>query len=136
MRWLRRVHTYLGVFFAPLLLFFVLSGWYQTVNRDRLKGANDAHSLAQYMRVIHTDDIYPTHDRNTRVSPRVFQYLVVAMAIGLTTTIILGIMLAFRSVRNRWMIALWLVLGIGVPAGMLWLGHKSSPPPAADVSAQ
>ena len=42
MRSLRRFHTYLGVFFAPLLLFFVGSGLYQVVDRDRLKDPGEA----------------------------------------------------------------------------------------------
>jgi hypothetical protein len=121
---LRRLHTYLGVFFAPLLLFFVLSGWYQTVNRDRLKSSGDAETWLQYMRVVHTDDIYPTnHEHSHPSSPKLFQFLVVLMAVGLTVTIALGIILAFRSVRNRWMIVLSLALGVVVPAACLWLGH-------------
>jgi len=35
MKKLRRVHLYLGCFFAPLLIFYVVTGWYQTVNPDR-----------------------------------------------------------------------------------------------------
>jgi hypothetical protein len=124
MRMLRRVHTYLGVFFAPLLLFFVLSGWYQTVNRDRLKSPGDAETWQQYMRVVHTDDIYPTnHEFSHPSSPKLFQFLVVLMAMALTTTIVLGIILAFRSVRNRWLIVMSLALGVVVPAACLWLGH-------------
>jgi cyanate permease len=66
-----------------------------------------------------------------------FEYLVVIMAIGLTTTIVLGILLAFRSVRNRWMIVLSLALGLAVPVALLWLGHKSAAPrpPPAQASA-
>jgi multidrug efflux pump subunit AcrB len=128
----------LGVFFAPLLLFFVLSGWYQTVNRDRLKSPGDAQSFLQLMRVVHTDDIYPTnHERTRPSSSRLFQALVVVMAVGLTTTIVLGVMLAFRSVRNRWMIVLSLVLGVAVPAAALWLGHQKAaprPPPAGETA--
>src|SRR5581483_9409214 len=96
MRWIRRIHTYLGVFFAPLLLFFVLSGWYQTLHKDRIKGQGDAHSVTQIMREIHTDDVYPTRDRTVRVTPKLFVYLVVLMAVGLTATIVLGVYLAFR----------------------------------------
>ncbi len=133
MRWIRRIHTYLGVFFAPLLLFFVLSGWYQTLHKDRIKGQGDAHSVTQIMREIHTDDVYPTRDRTVRVTPKLFVYLVVLMAVGLTTTIVLGVYLAFRSVRNRWMIVFWLALGILVPAGFLWLGHHKISQDSASV---
>ena len=124
MRMLRRVHTYLGVFFAPLLLFFVLSGWYQTVYRDRLKSPGDAETWQQYMRVVHTDDIYPTNrEFSYPSSPKLFQFLVAVMATALTTTIILGIILAKRSLRNRWInVVKVTALGVVVPAACLWLG--------------
>ena len=37
-RWLRQLHRYLGVFFAPLLLLYVATGWWQTVTVNRNKG--------------------------------------------------------------------------------------------------
>ena len=35
MKLIRRIHLYLGCFFTPLLIFYVATGWYQTVNPDR-----------------------------------------------------------------------------------------------------
>jgi hypothetical protein len=32
--------------------------------------------------------------------------------------------LAFRSVRNPWTVALSLLLGVLVPIALLWLGHR------------
>jgi len=124
MRKIRRLHMYLGCFFAPLLLFFVLTGWYQTVNRDRLKSPGDAESLLQHLRSVHTDQIYPTkHEFSRPSSPKLFQVLVVVMAIALSTTVVLGVVLAFRSVRKPWPVIASLVLGILVPMAFLWLGH-------------
>ena len=37
-RWLRQLHRYLGVFFAPLLLLYIATGWWQTVTVNRNKG--------------------------------------------------------------------------------------------------
>src|SRR5690349_4084082 len=103
MRQLRRIHTYLGCFFAPLLLFFVLTGWYQTVNHDRLKSPGEAETLLQKLRTVHVDQIYPSDREIMRPSsPHLFQYLVVAMAVALVITLILGVILAFRSTRTRW----------------------------------
>ena len=41
-----------------------------------------------------------------------------------TTTVILGVILAFRSIRNPWPVWLSLILGILLPVALLWLGHK------------
>jgi hypothetical protein len=124
MRTLRRLHTYLGVFFAPLLLFFVLTGWYQTVNHDRLKSPAEAETLLQKLRTVHVDQIYPSeHEVKKPSSPKLFQVLVVTMSIALVATVLLGVVLAFRSIRSPWPICIALVLGLLVPILMLWLGH-------------
>src|SRR5215831_8996691 len=113
MKKLRRLHTYLGVFFAPLLLFYVLTGWYQTVVHDRLKSPGDAETLAQHLRTIHVDQIYPTNKGLSHPSsPKMFQWMVVTMAIALTVTILLGIIIAFKSARKPWPILASLVLGL------------------------
>jgi hypothetical protein len=59
MKFLRRLHTYLGVFFAPLLLFYVATGWYQTVTIQR-KGVRPAWRLGFQSFPSHVDQIYPT----------------------------------------------------------------------------
>jgi hypothetical protein len=124
MRILRRLHTYLGCFFAPLLLFYILTGWYQTVSHDRLKSPGDAESLGEHLRTVHVDQIYPgNHEVSHPSSPKLFQVLVVIMAIALVITIILGVILAFRSIRKPWPILASLVLGFLVPMALLWLGQ-------------
>jgi hypothetical protein len=124
MRYLRRIHTYLGCFFAPLLLFYVLTGWYQTIYHDRLKSPGDAETLGEHLRTIHVDQIYPTtHEFSHPSSPKLFQILVVIMAAALTVTVILGVVLAFKSIRKPWPVWLSLTLGFLVPIGLLWLGH-------------
>ena len=125
MRALRRWHTYLGCFFAPLLLFYVLTGWYQTVYHDRLKSPGDAETIGQRLRTIHVDQIYPTNREVSHPSsPKLFQAMVVVMAIALVATVIIGVILAFRSTRKTWPVWLSLVLGILVPIALLWLGHR------------
>ena len=43
MKAIRKIHLYLSVFFAPLLIFFIGTGWYQTVStqRNKLLGEQD-----------------------------------------------------------------------------------------------
>ena len=46
------------------------------------------------------------------------------MASALIVTIVLGVIMAVRSIRQRWLV--WLSLGLGflVPVLFLWLGQR------------
>jgi|SRR5204863_3648365 len=123
MKTLRRVHLYLGCFFAPLLLFYVATGWYQTVNPDRRKGVGDSSDLISRLSRVHVEQYYPTESA-TGYSTFFFRLLIVLMAIALITTVSLGIVLAFRTSRNKWPVWFSLGLGIALPVILLWLGQK------------
>jgi hypothetical protein len=122
-RWLRRVHLHLGVFFAPLLLFFVLTGWYQTVTPDRRKGVADSDDWLSRMNRVHVEQYYPTRTAEG-YSTKPFTILVVAMSIALAATTVLGVVLAFQVLKKKGLV--WISLGLGfiVPAVSLWLGQK------------
>ena len=123
MKKLRRVHLYLGCFFAPLLLFYVITGWYQTVNPDRRKGVSDSQDLVSRLSRVHVEQYYPTESASG-YSTRLFRVFIVIMANALIATVILGIILAFRTSRNKWPVWLSLALGIALPVILLWLGQK------------
>ena len=46
------------------------------------------------------------------------------MAIALIVTVVLGVVLAFRSIRQRWLVWLSLGLGIVLPIVFLLLGQR------------
>ena len=123
MRLLRRFHLYLGCFFAPMLLFYVSTGWYQSVTLRRNKGVGEAEDWLSKLRSVHVDQIYPAESANS-YSPFLFRSLVVVMSIALIATVVLGIILAVRTIRPRWLVWTSLALGIIVPVFMLWLGLK------------
>ena len=123
MKRLRRVHLYLGCFFAPLLLFYVITGWYQTVNPDRRKGVSDSQDLVSRLSRVHVEQYYPTQSASG-YSTRLFRVFIVIMANALIATVILGIILAFRTSRNKWPVWLSLALGVTLPVILLWLGQK------------
>jgi len=123
MKTLRRVHLYLGCFFAPLLIFYVASGWYQTVNPDRRKGVSDSTDLVSRLSRVHVEQYYPTESA-TGYSTRLFRALVVVMAVALNATVILGIILAFRTSRQKWPVWLALAMGVALPILLLWLGQR------------
>ena len=99
MKLLRRLHLYLGCFFTPLLLFYLATGWYQTVTLRRNKSPGEAEDWISRVRSVHVDQIYPADSANA-YSPWLFRALVVAMSIALIATVILGLILAFRSIRR------------------------------------
>ena len=123
MKLVRRIHLFLGCFFAPLLLFYVSTGWYQSVTLRRNKGVGEADDWPGRLRSVHVDQIFPAESANA-YSPWLFRGLVVTMAIALIVTIVLGVLLAFRSIRQRWLV--WLSLGLGflMPVLFLWLGQR------------
>jgi hypothetical protein len=123
MKLVRRLHLFLGCFFAPLLLFYVLTGWYQTVTLDRRKGIGEAENWIDRLRSVHVDQIYPV-DSAAGFSPTLFQILVVAMSIALVASVVLGVILAFRVLRQKWVVWLSLGLGVVVPMLVLWLGQR------------
>jgi len=119
----RRLHLYLGVFFAPLLLFFVLSGCYQTANPDRRKGPDEARAFWDRMRSVHAEQILPS-EKVEAYSPKLMRGLVYAMAVSLVVTILLGVVLALKVLRARWVVWVMLALGFAVPLLFLWLGQS------------
>lgn len=123
MKLLRRIHLYLGCFFAPLLLFYVATGWYQTVNPDRRKGVSDSTDFVSRLTRVHVEQYYPTESA-TGYSTYLFNGLVVFMSVALIATVVLGVVLAFRSLRAKWPVWLALALGVVLPVLVLWLGQK------------
>ncbi len=123
-RVLRRTHLYLGVFFAPLLMFYVLTGWYQTVNPDRRKGIGDSDDWVSRLSRVHVEQYYPSRTAEG-YSTTLFRGVVVAMSAALCLTVILGVVLAFQVLKARWAVWLVLCLGIIVPVLTLWLGQRS-----------
>jgi hypothetical protein len=121
MKLLRRLHLYLGVFFAPLLLFFTATGWYQTLNTNRNKSPGEQQTWVDKLTSVHVDSIYPAESAST-FSPTLFRALVVAMAVALIITVCLGVYLAFKTLRVKWPVWLALALGVITPVVCLWLG--------------
>ena len=110
-----------------MLIFYVATGWYQTVNPDRRKGVGDSNDLISRLNRVHVEQYYPTESA-AGYSTYLFRGLVVGMAIALVTTVALGVVLAFRTSRNKWPVWISLGLGIVLPIVLLWLGQKHDRP--------
>jgi hypothetical protein len=115
----RRIHTWLGVFFSPLLLLFVITGWWQTFVSEDDKDKGSFNAAMSKFSSIHTDDYFARTPGDHHASHH-FQILVGCMAAALIFTIVLGLMLAFQPGRKKGLTALAFGLGILVPAVILY----------------
>jgi hypothetical protein len=123
MKQIRRWHLFLSMFFAPLLLFYIGTGWYQTFTINRNKGPGEAKDLVSKLTSVHVDQLYPTEKAEV-YNPQAFKWLIVAMSISLIVTIGLGMYLAFTIGRPKWAVWLSLTLGVLLPIVLLWLGQS------------
>jgi hypothetical protein len=126
LKFFRRLHLYLGVFFTPLLVFFIASGWYQTANPDRRKGPDEARAVWDRLRSIHAEQILPS-EKVEEYSPKLMRWFVYAMSAALLVTILLGLVLALKALKASWLVWLMLVLGFAVPVVLLLLGQSRGP---------
>jgi len=120
---MRNIHLYLGVFFAPLLMFFLVSGCWQTFDLHHASetGNYKPPAIIKSLSQVHQDQRWA--DAKSKPPSSVpFRYLIVLMTVGLLVTTILGIMMAFKYTRP-WIVWTCLVLGFAVPALMIWIAH-------------
>ncbi|HUA67528.1 MAG TPA: hypothetical protein VMA13_03175 [Candidatus Saccharimonadales bacterium] len=93
MKKIRSLHLYLGCVFAPMLIFFAISGIWQTYDP-----AYDSHSkLLAMLSTIHTSQ--PT--KSGTLSSAVLRDYVLIMATGFIITTILGVIMALKYDRSR-----------------------------------
>ena len=128
---IRKLHLWLGLLFAPSIIFFALSGALQILG---LHEGRDASPVIAKLAQIHKDQT--VEDRSAaprpaakpvdatpkpvveKVAPHRSQLLVVwflLMAVGLLTSTGLGIYMAFAYKRDRVVILALLGAGIAVP---------------------
>lgn len=117
---LRKVHLLLGCFFAPALFFFVASGVLQTFQfHVDLKDGGRAPEVLKAMADVHERQEFPGGPPGRSSIP--FRGFVLAMSAGFLATGGLGITMAFRSYRPRWVVGALLAAGTTVPVFLLLL---------------
>jgi len=105
-----------------MLLFYVATGWYQTLNPNRNKAVGEARDWVSRLREVHVDQVFPTALASS-YSTGLYKGMVVLMALALILTTLLGIIMALRVNRRKWPVWLALSLGLFTPVLLLWLGQ-------------
>jgi hypothetical protein len=135
MRTIRQWHLYVGLFFAPLLLLFSISGAIQTF---RLPDPPTAPGWMKWMAAIHKDQELPrtkppkladkaaakpagSAQFEKKPNKLPLQILVTLLAIGLIVSTLLGVTIALNSRATRRVSLILLAAGSSVPLALLYL---------------
>ena len=118
MRRLRLLHLYLGCLFAPALIFFAVSGSWQIFRlQDTAKdGSYTAPAVLETLSAVHTNQHLPGGKASQRTPLHAFALL---SAIGLVTTTLLGVVMAFRFSHSVVAPLFCLLGGVALPLGLL-----------------
>ena len=140
----RLLHLYLGLLFAPSIIFFSFSGALQLFGLHEVR-KGDTFAKPQWIATlagVHKDQKLempasppqqpapamkkePSPPRPSRPPDKenlALKWYFCIMAVGLTVTAFLGIYMAFKYNRDRRLIWGLLVAGIVIPLGALFLG--------------
>ena len=143
MKLIRRIHLFLGCFFTPLLLLYLLSGFYFVLKPARQKDDGEAQTFLQKIWWVHTAQEYPRTtaplDLEAEIQPRTitdweantraFKILIYIMVIGAVATMALGIVLAIRTTKDKRPVYISLALGVLLPCVILWFSQKKGTKP-------
>jgi hypothetical protein len=141
----RQVHLYLGVFIAPMLIFFAFTGALQTFSLHETTRGSDYKppdlivSLAQ----IHKKQTYVLPPKRAQAPKAVpdpakpptipapgpapvpakshlpLKIFFLVVSLGLFTSTLTGIYMAYRYGRNKWVVSGLLVAGVIVPIALV-----------------
>lgn len=114
---LRQIHTYLGCIFAPMLILFAVSGSWQLfgLHHSTKDGYRPPKPVAVLSQIHNHQHLPPTNSKDS--TP--LRYFMLAAAIGLVATTVLGIVMAFRFNRRKAPVIICLAAGVAIPVVVL-----------------
>lgn len=120
MKSLRQLHLYLGCVFAPVLIFFAVTGAWQlfSLHRGTKDGSYIPPRVVVVLSEVHQSQHLPGANSHSGTPLR---YFILAASAGLVLSTTLGIIMAFRFARSKISVALCLFAGLVVPVAMLLL---------------
>lgn len=122
MKTIRQAHLYLGCIFAPLMIYFALSGIWQVFRLNDIP-KNEPSAMRTVLHAIsnpHTHSTLPGSDPKTSQSP-LFNWLAALAGAGIVLTSVLGIVLAFRFSKRPLVVFGCLLAGLFAPIVALFL---------------
>lgn len=122
MKKLREIHLYLGCLFAPVLIFFAITGAWQlfSLHRGTKDGSYTPARVVVLLSEIHQFQHIPPASPQAATPLR---YFILLAAVGLVFTTLLGTLMAFRFGRSKSAVSVCLVAGVLIPLTILLVYH-------------
>lgn len=134
----RRWHTYLGVFIAPSILFFALTGALQLFALHEAHGAYQPAAVIEKLGEVHKNQRFaakpkrpgppaavsvakpeaskaPEPEKAKPVTVQALKWLFLLVSAGLVASTVLGLWMALTSTRRRGLIRGLLAAGLAIP---------------------
>ena len=109
---LRSLHRWLGLFFAPMIILFAITGLLQVIGADDWNTPNWLYNTINALENAHQHQYLRQHTLLHQAA----EVFAVALALTLILTPLLGIALAYKMFpRKRLLITIVIVLGILIP---------------------
>ncbi len=114
MKTLRQIHLYLGCVFAPVLIFFAVSGAWQLfgLHRATKDGSYEPPRALVLLSDVHQFQHLPPSKVESGTPLR---YFILLASAGLVMTTLLGIVMAFRFTRSKGSVLACLIAGVAIP---------------------
>jgi hypothetical protein len=142
---LRQWHAYVGLFIAPSVLFFSLTGAIQIFSLHEAHGSYHPAVLLEKLSAVHKDQVFeephdksaPDHDaphaaaggggdqpaededEKQSASTRALKWFFLAVSLGLTASTLIGIWMGTTQIRRKGLAWSLLIVGALVPIGLL-----------------
>jgi hypothetical protein len=116
---IRTLHLYLGALFAPLLVFFAITGMLQMLGlHEGARGEPPPHPWIARAASVHKDGkLALGHHPGSEP----FKFFAILMACGLVVTACLGVYMAFKYKNDKRIVIGLLVAGVVLPVVFLYL---------------
>ncbi len=121
MKLIRKLHLYLGCLFAPPIIFFSITGAWQTFNFHE-SSKDKTYTPPAWVSTLSEVHKNQRTEHTQAARPSVpLRWFIVLMSIGLVVTTILGLYMAFKMTRSLLVSGILFAVGIVVPVLLLYL---------------
>lgn len=134
MFWVRKAHLYVGVFIAPVILFFAATGMLQILSLHQSSPGYTAPVLLQRLGSLHKDQVFGAPHRPPEAKPAkppegpprppprpigpvrwILKGFFECVGAGLILNTLMGLYMAYKINRNAWLTGGLFAAGIVVP---------------------
>jgi len=133
---LRTWHSYIGLFIAPSVLFFSLTGAVQLFSLHEAHGSYQPPALVEKLSSVHKDQVFAFGDRHQPPEPQadagkdddrtppstlMLKWFFLLVALCLVVSTAFGIWMGLTQIREKRLSWILLIAGTLIPVGLLVL---------------